>query len=350
MAESEDVEAPGWNAITAATDRLYAGQKERHVAAVPPPGAGGEDVLNGISIFEGAGDEPHWHYVTYGLSELFDKQSGDPDESGFGFELTFRLKRAEESEPPRWPFELLQGLGRYVFTTGRVFEPGQYRQRLAPILQETETQIFSLIFVADPDLPAIDTPNGRVRFVQAIGITNDEMNAVWNVGVETVQALLARHSPKLVTDIARQSVLADQAVLREVEERAARDGSPTGFIHGDRVEVEQDGTGVTIAFGATTVSALLAVLPHRLPFGQSLVMVGGNHWTTFDRAEANSVRAEGTLAWLKLDEAGLRQLTETLRPIEGRYTLPCLPGLVIRVEPTAISYQGRVIYRIGAAN
>lgn len=349
MADETDDAAPGWAAITAATDRLYAGQQERHVAAVPPPGLGGENVLNGISIFEGTGEAPHWHYVTYGLTELFDKDSDDPDESGFGFELTFRLKRGDETEPPRWPFELLEGLGRYVFTTGKVFEPGHYRQRLAPLVPDIRTDVFSLIFADDPDLAAMDTPNGRVRFVQAVGITNDELNAVWNVGVETVRDLLARQSPKLVTDIARVSVLADPALRREVEEQAARDGSPTEFIHGDRIEIEPDGERLAIVFGATSVSAILAVLPHRMRFGRSLVLVSGNNWVTFDRSEANTFSAEGTLAWLKLDDEGLRELGDTLRPREGSYALPCLPGLTLRVEPTEIHYEGRVVQRIGAA-
>lgn len=39
--------------------------------------------------------------------------------SGFGFELTFRLKKqAGESSPPSWPAELLQSLARYIFQTG----------------------------------------------------------------------------------------------------------------------------------------------------------------------------------------------------------------------------------------
>ena len=41
--------------------------------------------------------------------------------SGFGFELTFRLKKqVGESSPPSWPAELLQSLARYVFRTGRI--------------------------------------------------------------------------------------------------------------------------------------------------------------------------------------------------------------------------------------
>lgn len=39
--------------------------------------------------------------------------------SGFGFELTFRLKREPgETAPPTWPAELMQGLARYVFQSG----------------------------------------------------------------------------------------------------------------------------------------------------------------------------------------------------------------------------------------
>jgi len=39
--------------------------------------------------------------------------------SGFGFELTFRLRREPgETAPPTWPATLLQALARYVFQSG----------------------------------------------------------------------------------------------------------------------------------------------------------------------------------------------------------------------------------------
>jgi suppressor of fused-like protein len=41
--------------------------------------------------------------------------------SGYGFELTLRLKKQPgETAPPAWPAELLQQLARYVFQTGLV--------------------------------------------------------------------------------------------------------------------------------------------------------------------------------------------------------------------------------------
>lgn len=39
--------------------------------------------------------------------------------SGFGFELTFRLKKSpDETAPPTWPATLMQSLAKYVFTSG----------------------------------------------------------------------------------------------------------------------------------------------------------------------------------------------------------------------------------------
>jgi hypothetical protein len=50
---------------------------------------------------------------------IFSKSQGPDSPSGFGFELTFRLKREpDETAPPTWPAALLQALARYVFQSG----------------------------------------------------------------------------------------------------------------------------------------------------------------------------------------------------------------------------------------
>lgn len=42
--------------------------------------------------------------------------------SGYGFELTFRLKKVPgQMMPPSWPAELMQELAKYVFRTGSSF-------------------------------------------------------------------------------------------------------------------------------------------------------------------------------------------------------------------------------------
>lgn len=74
---------------------------------------GGSDPLDFVSIYYNSGNpsagiEPHWHYVSMGLSDLYgdgrvfrsrsQNYSGNGNGrveriSGFGFELTFRLRK-----------------------------------------------------------------------------------------------------------------------------------------------------------------------------------------------------------------------------------------------------------------
>ncbi|CAH0435449.1 MULTISPECIES: suppressor of fused domain protein [Clostridium] len=46
--------------------------------------------LDGISIYD-AGE--YYHFVTYGLSELYEKECEDKEYSGYGFEFTLKLKK-----------------------------------------------------------------------------------------------------------------------------------------------------------------------------------------------------------------------------------------------------------------
>lgn len=86
----------------------------------------GPDPLDYISMYENKGNlmlgiPPHWHYISCGLSDLHGDgrvhEISDHDgPSGFGFELTFRLRRAPgETSPPTWPAQLMQNLAKYVF-------------------------------------------------------------------------------------------------------------------------------------------------------------------------------------------------------------------------------------------
>ena len=89
--EKEDVFAPGWDAITSAFEKLYSEQKNpKHYAPLISWKLGGNDPLDGISIYEG---DTYFHFVTYGLSELYQKTSETQDISGYGMEFTFKLQK-----------------------------------------------------------------------------------------------------------------------------------------------------------------------------------------------------------------------------------------------------------------
>lgn len=90
-------EAPGWDAITECFEKRYPDQKiPAHFgcyASYKPDEMG---PLDGISVYNG-GD--YFHFVTYGLSELYEKQNGNPERSGYGFELTLKLKKEGLENP-----------------------------------------------------------------------------------------------------------------------------------------------------------------------------------------------------------------------------------------------------------
>ena len=84
-AENTDDSTPGWHAIDAEFNRLYPDQPNPlHYGTVIKYMLGGPDPLDGISVYD-AGD--FWHFVSYGLSELYTKESDDPEYSGYGLSL-----------------------------------------------------------------------------------------------------------------------------------------------------------------------------------------------------------------------------------------------------------------------
>ncbi|WP_256843440.1 suppressor of fused domain protein, partial [Pseudomonas aeruginosa] len=85
--DHDDTDTPGWDAINAALSPLYAGQEPRHYGTALPYTLGGQDPLDGISVYWADAPVPHWHYITYGFSELYAKESSDAAASGYGFEL-----------------------------------------------------------------------------------------------------------------------------------------------------------------------------------------------------------------------------------------------------------------------
>ncbi len=333
--------APGWEAIDAALAPLYPGQEPRHVGTIIKWRLGGPDPLDGISAWKRTDPAPHWHYVGYGLSELYQKESEDTAFSGWGFELTFRVAcDATEENPPAWAFSLMQNLARYVFQSGNVLSDGEWMNTNGPIAQQTDTQLQALAFVSDPELPAIDTPNGRVEFIQIVGLTLDEMEAGKQWRTHGLLETLASHMPLWITDLSRPSLMSQPDVRDAVDAGKARDGSSTGmlFLPALTWSVRQRllRPPVTeIRLGAGHVENLLQSLSLRLPFGRELLLRGPEHAVVFTSGKPAAAPGDGHLR-VTLDAAALDALRATLRPVVGQYQARGLPDVVWNVEPTHI--------------
>ena len=142
--------------------------------------------------------------MTFGLTELYEKESDDLAVSGWGFELTMRTPRADGAQqPPLWPLTLLARLGEYVFTRASPFGPGHRLDPGGPITGAAGTRLTAVAFAADPELASITTPNGSVDFLQVVGISSAELERMQGSTTAAVLEELAAHSPNLVTDPSR---------------------------------------------------------------------------------------------------------------------------------------------------
>lgn len=205
---NQEEAAPGWEAITQALSTVYPGQEPRHWGTIISYELGGADPLHGISAYDcGDGGREHLHFCTYGYTKLwYDEEAVGRDYNGYGFEMTFRLADppADRSQPI-WVCNLLQNLARYVFDSGNWFAEGHWVPANGPIHADSDTAIVGLAFVNDPTLPAIDTPHGRVEFIQAFGITQGEIDAL-KAKTRKVLEIVNEHrqtNPLLITDLNR---------------------------------------------------------------------------------------------------------------------------------------------------
>lgn len=353
-ADDEEDLSPGWDAITAALERVYPGQEPKHYATVIKWMLGGPDPLDGVSVWKRTEPVPHWHYLSYGLSELYAKESNDAETSGYGFELTFRLAcEPDDEDPPAWAVNFLQNLARYVFKSGNVFDDGHWMTANGPIALEQETLIRSMGFVFDPELPAIDTSNGRMSFIQVVGLTEDEERAGKQWDTRKLLEALLPAMPLWVTDLARPSLLDDAEVRRRVEEGAARDGSSSGFLFTEVLGWETSKRllrpPVTeITLGARQVDELVALLPLRLPFGRDFHFASREKALLFEHGETDSVAEEDDRLVMRLSDATVRELARTLKPVAGTYEVRGFGAVRWKVQKTTIrDPQGNVVRTIG---
>ena len=90
MEDNMELNQAGFDAIAQKLKQLYPKQDGIFYRSIIPYMLGGNDPLDGVEIWKSETGVPHWHYVTYGYSELYEKECEDPAVSGYGFEMTFR--------------------------------------------------------------------------------------------------------------------------------------------------------------------------------------------------------------------------------------------------------------------
>ncbi|QTD39789.1 suppressor of fused domain protein [Sporosarcina sp. Te-1] len=352
---SEEVMTTGWDAIDQAVKTIYGEQEPKHYGTLISYALGGSDPLDGISVYKADKPVAHWHFVTYGFSELYEKETDNSEESGYGFELTCRLVRQEdEEEPPAWALNLLQNMGRYVFTSGNVFQAGDYLDANGPICLGVDTELTALAFVEDPELEAIDTPNGRVEFLQMVGITHDELEAMQTWNTLGVLAAGLPQIPFYVTDLERGSLLTDKSVAEAVYNGTEKEGSNTGFLFVDQLDWDAGKKGwlrkspSVLTIGAKQAEIIGKLLRGRLLKGKELTLSGAGIRVRFAPGDQSGFEQSDDLICITLNEEAVGEMSRKLLPKQGEFEVPVKEGLSVHIAKTTITDQeGNIVKTFG---
>ncbi len=209
----DEEDAVGWLEIDKVVEDIYGDQKPRHYAPPLHYMVGGEDPLDGVSIYDSQKQMFHRHLVSYGMSELYyNEEAAGGEFSKWGFEFTFRLKPFDEDgDDPTWVVNLMNNLARYVIKSGKWFEEYHVIPANGPIrLNSTaEINIVGVAFVSDPELGKIQTPHGEVSFLQMVGLTANEMDRITSASsaydeVKKVLDEIKTTNPLMITDLLRK--------------------------------------------------------------------------------------------------------------------------------------------------
>ncbi len=342
MSEEFDPEAdngaPGWEAIDEVLDELYDNAEPMHWGTILPYNLGGEDPLYGVSVYESQKQQPHLHYITYGFSDLYEKEDEESEVSGYGFELTFRLSAPKGIEPPVWVVNFLQNLARYVFQSGNGFGPGHTIPLNSPICLESETQICTVIFVEDPELGTIETPNGEVQFLQVLGLTENELDATQCWNALSFAELVQEFNPLLITDVDRDSYLEQPKFKSTVSELTAKEGASAAIMCANEFRVLRDPetSDVTLVLGAIVAPSLGKRLRGRLPFGREFQLVGEEDSILFRPADQYQLTMQDHVSEFEFTNSQIEVISKQMQSNSGTWKLEDPPGFTLVIEPTEI--------------
>lgn len=179
---SEKMRTRGRDMIYETFDILYHKKPFDCLAPMHHWKATGKDPLEVVEMYD-AGD--YWHFVSLGLSELYEKVSDNPEISGFGMELTFKLKKDDSidfDEEKQAIYKNMQIIATAAYIDGMIFKPYEYiyTGQTDGIDYNHKSNLVGFITIPDPSVASMMTPNGKVEFIELIGVTKEEMDKLIN--------------------------------------------------------------------------------------------------------------------------------------------------------------------------
>jgi len=204
-----------------------------------------------------------------------------------------------------------------------------------------------VMFVEDPELPSQESANGKFEFIQVVGITLDELQAISGWDTRAFAEVLSAKNPLMVTDVSRTSILNDPEVASIVQTRTKQEGSSMGSVFSDRFSWEINEQLAEVSIGAKEVLNFGRMLRGRLPFDKPFNFIGSETMAVFRPGpEAAWTLEDGTLV---IDIPPDR--VEELGSIEGKrgsHEWSWFEGFKLHVVPSEIlDRDGNVVETIG---
>jgi suppressor of fused-like protein len=285
---------------------------------------------------------PHWLLVSRGFTELDEKVEEDPDVSGWGFELTCRVPARTDEADFGWVLDWMQGIADYLVKSGTFLAPFHNMPVMEP---RNPDDLCALLFVEDVTLRSTRSANGEIQFLQMVGLTRGEHDALKRWDGRAFVELVRQRNPLLVTDAERKTYANDPDFLRAVTEGRERDGSSTGILPGVSVLWFKEANELQIHLRTDVVAIVKRAMGDRLRHGYPLILLGDRRakenedgskvlhtqTTVVLSPEAGTSEVEETngskTAVLRFQPAAMAQVAELLSETPGSYLLPALPGV-----------------------
>ena len=193
------VPAPvGWAFIESLFAELYPGQTPKHAAPVIAPRHDlriGRASVEGTHVYD-AGKV--WHYVTLGLTELYDQSDASVGPNGIRCELSMRIAKHDAPEPPLWPVAFLGKIASHV-SQGAVLAHG-VSFRTGPIAGTPAAAGFEgAVALLDPGIEPRPGPFGKVGVILLVGLTARQLDEIKQGGSAKLIAEIAADPAKQIT-------------------------------------------------------------------------------------------------------------------------------------------------------
>jgi len=150
---------------------LYPDQGPTVLAAIRKMVGGADQYLDDVWVWNV--NNQYWHYVSLGMTELYDKESDNEDESGWGFEFTFKLaKKSDETTPPVWPAVIIKKLARFVYENS-AFDDCHYISFGEPI---ENSDYVGFVFSTDHIVGELESSTGKFKFLEIYCVTQEDLD------------------------------------------------------------------------------------------------------------------------------------------------------------------------------